>query len=273
MMSCWLTDASEGRPVTFSVAEGAQASIQRRIVATSVSESRSFFPGGILPSWTILKRRLSLTLPRTMTGPDSLPWKAPSRLLRSKPAFRGFGPWQRVQCARKIGCTAVSNRGLGVAGTAGFFCSPSSSAGGTARPATEVMHTSPKPAQTITANPSKRSHGALRGVVMLATLKSTFCDDPLWNLGRMATKNTKSHKREKAAEATPGLIGFFSCLFVFFVAIPLPIGMDSTQPRDRLAALGDDRLGSPLQVGPLGAEVDAQVAEDGGPEIGGSHPG
>src|SRR5437870_1014430 len=42
---------------------------------------------------------------------------------------------------------------------------------------------------------------------------------------------------------------------------------------DRPAALSDDRLGSALQVSPLGAEVDAQVAEDGGPEIGGGDAG
>src|SRR5262249_28758353 len=37
---------------------------------------------------------------------------------------------------------------------------------------------------------------------------------------------------------------------------------------DRSAAIGHDRLGSALRVGPLGAEVDAQVAEDGGSQVG-----
>src|SRR5262245_29052318 len=169
MTSCCVT---EGRLVTFSVVEGAPASIQRRIVATSFSDSGSFLFGGILPSWTILKRRLSSTLPGTMTGPDSLPWNAPSRLLRFNPALRGFRPWQRVQCARKIGCTSVSNRGPEVAGTAGFFCRPSSAAGGAARPAREATLTTPKLAQTRRASPTNLSHRELRGVVIIATLRS-----------------------------------------------------------------------------------------------------
>src|SRR5262245_11524793 len=39
------------------------------------------------------------------------------------------------------------------------------------------------------------------------------------------------------------------------------------QFRDWPAALGDDRLRPALQVGPLGVEVDAQVAIHGGPQV------
>src|SRR5947209_2529124 len=47
------------------------------------------------------------------------------------------------------------------------------------------------------------------------------------------------------------------------------ISMLLPQRRDRPATVGDDRLRPALWVGPVGAEIDAEVAVDGGPQVGG----
>src|SRR5262249_39920315 len=59
----------------------------------------------------------------------------------------------------------------------------------------------------------------------------------------------------------------------FSTCLPTAANQTVLQSWNRLTAFGDDRLWSALQVGPLDIEIDAQVTEDGGPQIRGGHTG
>src|SRR5207247_8783647 len=118
-------------------------------------------------SRTIFQIKLSSSLPGTITGPDSLPSKAPPRLLRFRPASRRLRPWQAVQCAWRIGSTSVSNPAAQLAGAAAGFCRLSA-AGGTAI-AVETTHVSVTLRHTIRPRPGDLSARETGVLAMIAT--------------------------------------------------------------------------------------------------------
>src|SRR5579871_2462601 len=84
----------------------ASDSIQERMAANSAS-FRWGLPIGILPSRTTWYKRLSSGLPGTTTGPDSLPFSTPSRVLRFISFMRVPSPWQAVQLEVRMGWTSL----------------------------------------------------------------------------------------------------------------------------------------------------------------------